>query len=96
MRDEMTHLLQQINSGPDEGVWRRYRQLNAKRRGETLSPAEQQELIGLVDQIEDANARRIGHLVELARLRGVTLDTVMSQLAKPAPPDLGHPLPTRV
>lgn len=84
-------LLQRINAGPTEEVWRRYHALVAKRRAETLSPAEHAELIELSDWIEEANAQRIGHLVELARLRGQSLSTLMAQLGISAPAPLDPP-----
>lgn len=73
-------LLQKVNLGLPEPVWARYHELLAKRRAEVLLPGEQAELIALSDQIEEANARRMNHLVELARLRGMTLDSLMAQL----------------
>lgn len=84
-------LLQRINAGPTEEVWRRYHALVAKRRAETLSPAEHAELIELSDRIEEANAQRISHLVELARLRGQSLATLMAQLGISAPAPLDPP-----
>lgn len=84
-------LLQQINAGPGEGVWRRYHDLVAKRRAETLSPGEHAELVGLSDEIEETNARRLGQLVELARLRGVGLPALMNALGITAPPPLDPP-----
>ena len=62
-----TELLQHINLGLSEASWQRYHELIAKHRAETLTPVEQQELIGLSDQIEEANVRRIEALIELAR-----------------------------
>jgi hypothetical protein len=78
-------LLQKINQGLPPEVWERYHQLVAKRRAETLTPSEHTELIRLSDQIELANARRLEHLVELARLRQISLDTLMDQLVIKAP-----------
>jgi hypothetical protein len=73
-------LVLKVNLGLPDQVWARYHELLAKRRAETLAPAEQAELVAISDQIEEANARRMAHLVELARLRGVTLDSLMLQL----------------
>jgi len=84
-------LLQRINAGPTEEVWRRYHTLVAKRRAETLSAPEHAELIDLSDRIEEANAQRIGHLVELARLRGRSLSALMAQLGVSAPAPLDPP-----
>ena len=41
---------------------------------------EQQTLVESVDQVEIAHARRLGYLLELANLRGTTLDIVMDAL----------------
>lgn len=73
-------LLQKINQGLPPQLWQRYHELIDRRRAETLTPEEQTELIGLSDQIEAANARRIRHLIELARLRQVSLEVLMDQL----------------
>ena len=79
-------LLEQINEGFPSDWWRRYNELIEKRRAETLTPEEQATLIGLSDQVEELNARRIQHLTELARLRQTSLLELMEQLGiKPAP-----------
>ena len=55
-------------------------ELNAKRKAETLTSDEHQELLYLIDQIEKANVERVKHLAELARIRGTTLAAVMKDL----------------
>lgn len=77
---EEAELLQRVNIGLPEPVWARYHDLVAKRRLATLSPGDHTELVGLSDLIEETNARRIEHVIELARVRGVTLDALMTQL----------------
>lgn len=72
-------LVRRINAGLPAETWRRYQELVARRRAETLSPAEQQELIGLSDQIEQANAQRMQSLLDLARLRGTSLDALSAR-----------------
>lgn len=79
-------LLQQINEGLAPEMWRRYNELIAKRRAETLTPDEHATLIALSDQIEDLNARRLECLTELARLRQTSLSELMQQLGITAPP----------
>lgn len=78
-------LLQNINLGLSEVQWQRYHTLVAKRRAETLTPQEHQELIEMSDQIERANARRIESLVELAKLRQTSLENLMRDLGITAP-----------
>jgi hypothetical protein len=78
-------LLQRINEGLPQLLGQRYHELVARRRAETLTPEEQVELIGLSDQIEAANARRIEYLIDLARLRKTSLEALMSQLGIKAP-----------
>lgn len=60
-----------------------YHHLIARRRDETLTEHEQQELIAISDQIEAANVRRIEHLAALARLRGTTVRELMEELGIP-------------
>ncbi|MDZ7364135.1 MAG: hypothetical protein ONB46_25985 [candidate division KSB1 bacterium] len=75
-----TELLQKINQGLPPEVRKRYAELNAKLREETIAPEEHQELLQLVDRIELADAERLQHLIELARIRNVSVDTLMDQL----------------
>lgn len=77
---EEARLLQQINQGWPAGFWQRYNELIAKRRAEELTFDEHAELIACSDQIEEANARRVQHLVELAHLRRTTLTSLMEEL----------------
>jgi hypothetical protein len=87
---EESKLLQNINLGLSQATWQRYHELVGKRRAEALGPQEHDELGTLTHQIEEANARRLGHLVQLARLRGATLDEVVRDLGiSPGPAD-GH------
>ena len=58
----------------------RYSELNAKLLDETLSQEEHEELLRLVDSIEQADAERLKHLLDLAQLRNTTLDALMDQL----------------
>lgn len=73
-------LLQKINQGLPEASLQRYGELTEKLRAESISIAERQELHRLIDQIELADAERLQHLIELAQLRGVSLDELMDQL----------------
>ena len=73
-------LLRKINRSLSQIQWERYDQLLAKRRTETLIPAEIDELISLSDQIEVANVRRVKYLAELARLRNTSVSALISEL----------------
>lgn len=78
-----SELMQRINEGVSVETWRHYHALIAKRNAETLTDEEQKVLVGLVDQVEIAHARRLGYLLELADLRGTTLDAEMKALGIP-------------
>lgn len=73
-------LLQNINLGFSEEWWQRYHELVSKRRAETLTSNEHQELNATTDQLERANARRIANLIELAKLRNTSLEALMRDL----------------
>lgn len=80
-----TELLQQIGLGLTQESWKQYYELVDKRRAGILTDAEQKELISLSDQLERANARRMGYLVELARLRQISLEALMEELGIKSP-----------
>ena len=73
-------LLLKINMALPEEIWQRYTSLYAKLEPDTITDEEHAELIQLINVVEVDNARRIGHLIELARLRGTTLDALMASL----------------
>ena len=73
-------LLKKINSSLSAIEWERYRVLLAKRDAEELTEQEQAELTILSDQIEEANARRMKAVAELARLRKTTIPALMETL----------------
>lgn len=79
-RIEEAGLLQKIDQGLSPEVQQRYDELTAKRRAETLTPEEHQELLALIDRIEQAGAKRVQALTELAQLRNVSVTTLMAQL----------------
>jgi hypothetical protein len=47
---------------------------------DTITPQEHEELLVFIDRIELADAERMQHLIALAQLRGVSVDTLMEQL----------------
>ena len=81
-----TDLLQRINQGLPPTIRSRYKELNAKLHEEMITPAEHEELLQLSDQIEQGDAERLRHLIALAQLRQVSVDTLMDQLGIRQPP----------
>ena len=81
-----TELLQKINQGLPSALQQRYDGLTTKLQAETITSAEHQELLQLIDQIELADAERMQHLVELAQLRNLSLNGLMNQLGIHHPP----------
>ena len=73
-------LLMNINQGLAPKVQEQYDELIAKRRAESLTPKEYDELLSISDQIENMEARRMEYLAELARLRKVSLHDLMESL----------------
>jgi hypothetical protein len=76
-------LLQAISQGIPLNVHQRYAELHAKLLDETLSEEEHNQLLGLVEIIEQADANRLKHLLELAQLRSTSLHALMDQLGIP-------------
>lgn len=70
----------EINRSLSQIQWERYDQLVGKRRAETLTPEELDELIALSDQIEKVNVRRIEYLAELAQMRNTTVSAWITEL----------------
>ena len=73
-------LLIKINQGMSDDIQNYYEKLIAKRESETLTENEHEELLSLSKQIEKLQAQRIEYLAELARLRGISLTTLMESL----------------
>jgi hypothetical protein len=73
-------LLLRINEGLPSELRERLAALRDRREDETITDAEYQELTRLTDQAEELNADRLGALVELATLRGISLPVLMDQL----------------
>ncbi len=83
---EETELLLRINRGLPPAIEQRRRQLDARRRAETLTAEEHEELLGLIDRIEAAQAERLSDLVALAQFRGTSLPELMDDLGLGPPP----------
>lgn len=73
-------LLQRVHLGIAVEDWERYHELVKKREGGTLTQAEHEELLRLVNRVELANAERMKFLVELAVLRQEPLEDLMMRL----------------
>lgn len=80
-----SELLARINQGLPTNVRTRLNELIAKRQSEALTADEHKELLRLIGQLEEAEATRVEALAQLARLRGVSLTTLMHDLGIRAP-----------
>ena len=80
-----SELLLQINHGLPAPLAARYRELLGKRRNQILTREELDELLTLTEQVERLEAQRLVALVELARLRQITLPQLMAHLGIQAP-----------
>lgn len=75
-----SELLEALERRPSPKVHQRYTLLNQKLQDESLTDKEHTELMELIDQIEGFDVQRLKSLIELAYLRGVSVDDVMNQL----------------
>jgi hypothetical protein len=73
-------LLVRINQGLPPELRGRLVLLKARREDESITDAEYEELTRLSDQAEELHAERMAAMVELAKLRGVSLPDLMNQL----------------
>ena len=83
---EETRLLRQINRTLPHEVESRHSALQEKVYEETITPAEQEELMALIPVIEQADLERLRALISLSQIRQVTLPELMQQLGIEAPP----------
>ncbi len=74
-----------INQGLTDAEHARLMELVDKRRDDAITATELAELVALTDKSERLNAARVAALVQLARLRGVSLPDLMCQLGLEAP-----------
>jgi len=79
-------LLKKIGQGVPHTIQNRYDGLQKKVLAENISAEEHQELLGMIDTVEKADADRLKSLIELSQLRQFSLDKVMSQLGIHQPP----------
>lgn len=73
-------LLEKINQRLPEEIQTRYDHLIAKRKAETLTQDEHQELLRLTDHVESQQVERVRYLIELAMLRKTTLQELVKSL----------------
>ena len=82
-----SELLSRINRGFPEGLRERYDELIDRRRDESLTPEEHQELLRLTAEAERIEGDRLSALADLTRIRGIPLRALMDELGIPAPSD---------
>jgi len=75
-----SELLARINQGMPQELRARRSLLQRKREDGSISDADYDELTALSDRAELLHAERVAALVELARLRGVSLPALMDHL----------------
>ncbi len=75
-----TELLKKINTGAPSVIQKRYNFLVKKRNNETLTDEEYQELLELTAYMENLGVKRLEYLLELAKLRNLSLDEIVEQL----------------
>ena len=80
MSDEEQALLAAISGRLPTEVQRRLDELREKSHEETLTPAEQAELLAFVQQVEQRDVIRAEALVQLAKKRGATVSELMHTL----------------
>ena len=75
-----SQLLMKINKAIPAILQKRYEDLLTKNRAETITPIEHEELLKIIDKVEIKNAERLENLIELSRIRNISLDLLMRQL----------------
>jgi hypothetical protein len=75
-----TKLLKAIYKKLPFNLIQRYETLTEKRKEEAINSAEYEELMTLTKKMEQHNVARLEHIVNLAALRGVTPQELMTQL----------------
>ncbi len=75
-----TELLKKINSVAPTVIQKRYDFLVKKRKNETINDEEYQELLELTAYMENLGVKRLEYLLELAKLRNLSLDEIVEQL----------------
>jgi hypothetical protein len=86
LSEREAELLREIYRPKRPGFQERFDELNAKRRALSLTSAEHEELLQLVEESEAFDVRRLEALAELAQLRQLRLPALMRQLGLKPPP----------
>lgn len=82
---EESNLLSIINIGLPHETHQRISVLRTRRDDNSITDAEYEELTQLTDEFEEMHARRMTAMAALAKLRGVSLPTLMEQLGVQLP-----------
>ena len=85
LTDEETSLIREINTGIAPDRLARYHQLMATQKTSELSPAQEQELIALADEMESQDVRRMEQLIALAALWNMRVPAVCERLGISTP-----------
>ncbi|TEU15445.1 MAG: hypothetical protein E3J21_13180 [Anaerolineales bacterium] len=80
MNDEEQALLAAISGRLPTEAQRRLDELREKSHEETLTPAEQAELLTFVQQVEQRDVVRAEALVQLAKKRGTTVSNFLQEI----------------
>ncbi len=80
LSEKEAELLLNINKVLPEDIQTTYKLLINKRQNEELTDNEYEKLLNLTELIEKHQAMRLKYLVELANLRGYSLEKVMRDL----------------
>jgi hypothetical protein len=75
-----SQLLMKINKAIPIALQSRYEYLLTRNREEIITPLEHEELLKIIEKVEVKNAERLENLIELSRIRRVSLDVLMRQL----------------
>lgn len=77
---EETEILKNINRGVPDEINSRYNALKEKRNQESLTEEEHKELIELTGYMEQHDVARLQSLVELAKIRNISLEELIKNL----------------
>jgi hypothetical protein len=80
LSEQESVLMMKINQAIPATLQKRYEDLSTKNRAETITPTEHEELLKVIQKVEIKNAERLENLIELSRMRNISLDALMTQL----------------